>query len=78
MKRVLKPGGLFLYMGSGASKLGLYNQYLRFRAGLDLQKTGRVEHLNLEEIMQEDPDFEKVHTERKALGMTYIGILKKK
>lgn len=37
MKRVLKPGGKLLIMGRGVSKISLYNQYLQYRAGLDIK-----------------------------------------
>ena len=36
MKRVLKKGGKLLVMGSGASYLGPYNYFLRYRAGIYL------------------------------------------
>jgi ubiquinone/menaquinone biosynthesis C-methylase UbiE len=37
IKRVLKPGGLFLVMGRGVSKVPLYNQFLQLRAGEDIK-----------------------------------------
>ena len=37
IKRVLKPGGLFLMLGRGSSKISLYNQYLQFKAGTDIK-----------------------------------------
>lgn len=78
MKRVLKPGGHYLFMGSGASWVGLITRFLSMKAGVYLQNEGSVFHLPLEDILLEDPDFEVVHMERKSLGRNYVGILKKK
>jgi len=58
IKRVLKPGGKLLVIGQGASSYKWYNDYLKLRAGLDLKTYGCVYHLDLQSILEQDPDFE--------------------
>ncbi|CAI2377393.1 unnamed protein product [Moneuplotes crassus] len=78
IKRVLKPGGLFLVLGRGTSYVSLYNEYLQFRAGLDIESEGSVFNLDFEKLFEEDDDLEVEHIERKNLGMTYIMMVRKK
>lgn len=52
--------------------------WLQFKAAKDLLEKGKVEHLDVEEVVnQYFGDFEVVHKERKNLGRTYVYILKK-
>ena len=78
IKRVLKPGGLFLVLARGKSYVTLYNQYLKFRAGQDIHNEGAVFHLDFDKIIAEDPDFTVEYLERKNLGMTYLMMIRKK
>ena len=51
---------------------------MKFKAARDLTHYGRVEHLNIEKIIEnptKHPEFEVFHKERKNMGMTYIYIL---
>lgn len=78
VKRVLKPGGLFLVLGRGISKISLYNEYLQFKAGEDIKTEGCVYNLDFEQIFKDDPDFEIEHFERLNLGMTFVMMMRKK
>lgn len=75
---MLKPNGLLLVMGRGASVVSLYNQFLQFRAGLDIQREGCVYHLDIEQIVRQDPQLEIEHHERRNLGMTFVIMARKK
>ena len=76
MKRVCRDGGKLLLITRGASSIDLYNQYLSFRAGLDLEKEGTVFHLDFENIIRGEPGLEVEYLERKNMGMTCICILR--
>jgi ubiquinone/menaquinone biosynthesis C-methylase UbiE len=78
MKRVCKNHGRLLLISRGSSYISLYNEWLKFKAARDLTHYGRVEHLNIEKIIENDkkhPELSVFHKERKNLGMTYIYIL---
>lgn len=78
MKRVCKNHGRLLLISRGSSYISLYNEWLKFKAARDLTHYGRVEHLNIEKIIENDkkhPELSVFHKERKNMGMTYIYIL---
>jgi ubiquinone/menaquinone biosynthesis C-methylase UbiE len=78
MKRVCKNHGKLLLISRGQSYISLYNEWLKFKAARDLTHFGRVEHLNIEKILEDPekhPELQVVHKERKNMGMTYIYII---
>jgi ubiquinone/menaquinone biosynthesis C-methylase UbiE len=78
MKRVCKNHGRILVISRGLSYVSLYNEWLKFKAARDLTHFGRVEHLNMEKILEnpdKHPELTVYHKERKNMGMTYIYIL---
>jgi hypothetical protein len=81
MVRVCKTGGHILLLERGCSYISLYNEWLKFKAARDLCEYGTVEHLDIDGFVKshflESGEVEKVHAERKNLGMTYIYILRK-
>ena len=80
MIRVCKPGGHILLLERGCSYISLYNEWLKFKAARDLCEYGTVEHLDIDAFVKShflENGVEKVHAERKNLGMTYIYILRK-
>ena len=52
MTRVCKNHGKILIISRGESYISLYNQWLKFKAARDLTQFGRVEHLNIENIIE--------------------------
>jgi hypothetical protein len=68
---------LFLVLGRGASYVPIYNEYLQFQAGQDINSEGTVYHLKFDEIFKDDPELKVEHCERKNLGMTYVMMLRK-
>lgn len=78
MKRVCRNNGRIMLISRGASYVSLYNEWLRFKAARDLTQFGRVEHLNIEKIIENEkkhPELKVFHKERKNMGMTYIYII---
>ena len=60
------------------SYLSIYNQWLSFRAAKDLFTMGSVEHLDFDEIINNNfKDYTVIHKERRNFGMTYVFILQK-
>ena len=77
MRRLCKPGGHILLMERGQSYISLFNMWLQFRAAKDLMERGTVEHLDIEQVVNENfGDLKIVHKERKNMGMTYVYIIK--
>ena len=67
MKRVCKNHGKLLLISRGQSYISLYNEWLKFKAARDLTHFGRVEHLNIEKILEDPekhPELQVVHKER--------------
>lgn len=78
MKRVCKNHGKILLISRGESYISLYNEWLKFKAARDLTHYGRVEHMNIEKIIENQkkhPELVVEHKERKNMGMTYLYIL---
>ena len=76
IKRLCKPGGKIFLLERGQSYISLYNSWLQFKAAYQLMNTGSVEHLDIENIIDEQfKGLKVVHKERKNMGMTYIYII---
>ena len=61
----------------GLSYFGLYNKWLKFRAARDLVDKGLVEHLDIEDIIENKPGLKLIHKERRNMGMTYVYMLER-
>lgn len=78
MKRVCKNHGKLLIISRGQSYISLYNEWLKFKAAMDLTQEGSVEHLDIQKILENKerhPELNVFHSERKNMGMTYIYII---
>ena len=76
MRRLCKPGGHILLLERGQSYLSIFNMWLQFRAAKDLIERGTVEHLDIEQVVNDNfGDLKIIHKERKNMGMTYVYII---